>query len=92
MTERDLAREMKAASFEAARQSRANRRGVVDTVREDGKAVVILSSGHKVLRGSSGIHAPSSGESILMNRVGGLEEIFTRSAYGGGTGSAYAEP
>lgn len=92
MNERDLARQIKGTSYQAARESAANRRGVVDTVLDDGRAVVILPSGHKVLRRSAGLHSPSSGESIVMNRAGGLEEILTSSGYGGGTGSAYAEP
>jgi len=92
VSERDLARSIGAASYHAARETRAIRRGVVDSIRDDGRAVVTLPNGAKVIRGSSGLHTPSAGESIVMTRSGQAEEILSSSAYGGGNGSAYVTP
>ena len=54
MSERDLARSIGAASYHAARETRAIRRGVVDSIRDDGRAVVTLPNGAKVIRGLPG--------------------------------------
>lgn len=89
MNERDLSRTIHNTSRAAARESRAHPRGVVDSVLEDGRAVVILPNGAKVIRVSAGLHDPSPGESVVMTRNGSYEEILTDSAYGGGNGSAY---
>lgn len=92
MTERDLARNIGAAAHNAARETRAIRRGVVDSIRDDGRAVVTLPNGAKVIRGNSGLHTPSAGEGVVMVRSGQAEEILSSSAYGGGFGSAYVTP
>lgn len=89
MSDRDLARGIRNASYGAARESRAIRRGVVDSVQDDGRAVVILPNGAKVLRPVSPVHSASQGESVVMARNGGFEEVWATSAYGGGNGSAY---
>jgi len=92
MSDRDLARNIMDSSYQAARATRAIRRGVVDSIRDDGRAVVIYPNGAKVIRGSSGLHDPSAGESVTLSRTGSLEEILCSSAYGGGNGSAHVTP
>ena len=89
MNERELSRAISGASRGAARESRAIRRGVVHSVLDDGRAVIIKPNGAKVIRVVSPLHDPSPGESVVLSHNGSYEEVLTNSRYGGGNGSAY---
>jgi len=83
MTDRELARALVAAAGDAARLTRANRRGKVESVTADGRLVVRHRTGTLTLS-SSWAGAIGEGQDVQIGMVDGVLQVTGPSAYWGG--------
>lgn len=89
MRPRDIARAISQASAEAAEETRALDRGNVDSVAEDGRATITLSSGAKIKVRPNNLFAFSENESVTLLRRRGQFQAMAPSAFQGGTGAPF---
>lgn len=90
MEDQELARFVGVAADAAARRSKAFRRGNVDRFHGDGRLVVTLPNGGKILSQQSRISPLSPGQSSLL--LGQTLSALAPSPYGGGKGAPFTPP
>lgn len=88
MDPRQAARFLQDAADRAAAKTAALRRGNVSELREDGRAVVQLANGAKILIPPAQFDYFEN-QSLTMTRQGGRWEALASSAYQGGLGAPF---
>lgn len=89
---RSAARFLKSCADSAAQQTRAIRRGNVSGTHTDGRPIVLLPNGAKIVVRPTLLFEASDKQSVIMTKTGSCYEMLSPSAYGGGNGAPFVTP
>ena len=92
MTPHETARYLRGESQAAARSTRAFYRGNVSDNHTDGRPIVLLPNGGKILAEPSQLFDTHAGQALHMVKQGVGYTAFAPSPYGGGNGAPFAPP
>ena len=92
-SQRDAARFLRDCSDQAARETRALGRGTVESIRDDGRPIILLPTGGRVLSTKPRLsNTMANGQAWNLVRNGNRWEAFAQSAFGGGLGGTFQAP
>lgn len=92
MTPHETARYLRGESVRAARETRAFRRGNVTDNHTDGRPIVLLPNGGKILAEPSLLFDTYANQAVHLLQQGVGLQAFAPSPYGGGNGAPFSPP